>query len=136
MAPRTDRVAGSAAERRYCSSGRYSLTAARRVRRLAPWTESVGYCQATVRVVKVPLVSASSFGAFLGQKTMRSVRTVYPIQTGGFHQAPGGAGKIVPEHGARRDGGEHLARLDPADGEDHSQVRVLLLEVHQRAKAP
>lgn len=63
-------------------------------------------------------------------------RTVYPVQTGGFHQAPSGPGKIVPEHGTRRDRGEHLARLDPADGEDHSQVRVLLLEVHQRAKPP
>src|SRR5262245_28510709 len=70
-----------------------------------------------------------------GGEEEKGARTVDAVEPRGFYQASRRARKVVAQDGAGCHDREHLARAAPANRQDYLQVRVLLLQVHQRAQS-
>lgn len=62
--------------------------------------------------------------------------TVYPIQAGCFHKAASGLCKVVTQDGARSHQGECLTGSAAPNGQDHLQMVIFLLEMHQGPESP
>ena len=61
--------------------------------------------------------------------------TVDAVQTRGLDETAGRTGKVIPKRSVGCNDGIHLGRGRAADGQDYLEMRILLLQVHQRPQA-